>query len=151
MNTRQTAVLATVLQNSSKQLAGVNSPVPSSELTAAQAQTLAQAIVSESSVRPFADKGDLVTRVLNAGTTDPLAGDTLKTAREAAVRALAEIGTTRTWNFLIDLVAQTGRFTTSSGFGSDFLVQGEERVWIHVAIDRMTGEVLELRREVVNE
>ena len=151
LNTRQTAVLATVLQNSSKQLAGVNSPVPSSELTAAQAQTLAQAIVSESSVRPFADKGDLVTRVLNAGTTDPLAGDTLKTAREAAVRALAEIGTTRTWNFLIDLVAQTGRFTTSSGFGSDFLVQGEERVWIHVAIDRMTGEVLELRREVVNE
>ncbi len=151
LNTRQTAALATVLQNSSKQLAGVNSPVPSSELTAAQAQTLAQAIVSESSVRPFADKGDLVTRVLNAGTTDPLAGDTLKTAREAAVRALAEIGTTRTWNFLIDLVAQTGRFTTSSGFGSDFLVQGEERVWIHVAIDRMTGEVLELRREVVNE
>ena len=154
LNTRQTAALATVLQNSSKQLARVNPGVPSSELTAAQAQTLAQAIVSESSVRPFADKGDLVTRVLNAGTIDPpdpLAGDTLKTAREAAVRALAEIGTTRTWNFLIDLVAQTGRFTASSGTGSDFLVQGEERVWIHVAIDRMTGEVLELRREVVNE
>ncbi len=152
LNTRQTAALATVLQNSSKQLAGVNPGVPSSELTVAQAQTLAQAIVDESSVRPFADKGDLVTRVLNAGTgTDPLAADTMKTAREAAVRALAEIGTTRTWNFLIDLVAQSGRFTASSGTGSDFLVQGEERVWIHVAIDRMTGEVLELRREVVNE
>ena len=152
LNTRQTAALAAALQNSSKQLAGVNPGVPSSELTAAQAQTLAQAIVDESEVKPFADKGDLVARVLNAGTgTDPLAGDTLKTAREAAVRALAEIGTTRTWNFLIDLVAQTGRFTASSRNGSDFLVQGEERVWIHVAIDRMTGEILELRREVVNE
>jgi hypothetical protein len=31
------------------------------------------------------------------------------------------------------------------------MVQSEERVWIHVAIDRMTGEVLELRKEVVNE
>jgi hypothetical protein len=67
------------------------------------------------------------------------------------VRTLAEIGTTRTWNFLIDLVAQTGRFTAASKSGSDFMVQGEERVWIHVAIDRMTGDALEIRREVVNE
>jgi hypothetical protein len=92
-----------------------------------------------------------VDRVLNAGGTDPLAGDSLKVAREAAVRTLAEIGTTRTWNFMIDLVAQTGRFTAASKSGSDFMVQSEERVWIHVAIDRMTGEVLELRKEVVNE
>jgi hypothetical protein len=90
--------------------------------------------------------------VLNSGSgTDPLAGDTSKVAREAAVRTLAEIGTTRTWNFLIDLVAQTGRFTAAAKTGSDFMVQSEERVWIHVAIDRMTGEVLELRKEVVNE
>jgi len=49
------------------------------------------------------------------------------------------------------LVAQTGRFTAASKSGSDFMVQGEERVWIHVAIDRMTGEVLEIQNEVVNE
>ena len=145
LNTRQTAVLATVLQNSSKGVAA-------SELSAAESQALAEAIVSESTLRPFTDKGDLVARVLNAGTgADPLAGDVLKAAREAAVRTLAEIGTIRTWNFLIDLVAQSGRFTPASQSGSDFVVQGEERVWIHVAIDRMTGEVLELRREVVNE
>jgi len=163
LNTRQTAVLAAVLLNSSKQLPGVSASVPHSELTAAQANTIAAAIVAESTARPFSDKGDLVTRVLNSGVgIDPLApapGDppqtvheaALKTAREAAVRTLAEIGTTRTWNFLIDLVAQTGRFTAASKSGSDFMVQGEERVWIHVAIDRMTGEILELRREVVNE
>jgi hypothetical protein len=52
---------------------------------------------------------------------------------------------------MIDLVVQTGRFTSSSSSGSAFMVQGEERVWIHVAIDRITGEVLEIRREVVNE
>jgi hypothetical protein len=152
LNTRQTAALAAALLNSSKQLAGVNASVPSSELSALQAQTLAQAIVSESTARPFLDKGDLVSRVLNSGSgTDPLNGDTSKVVREAAVRTLAEIGTTRTWNFLIDVVAQTGRFTTAAKSGSDFMVQSEERVWIHVAIDRMTGEVLELRKEVVNE
>ena len=152
LNTRQTSALVAALLNSSKQLAGINTSVPSSELSALQAQTLAQAIVSESTARPFLDKGDLVSRVLNSGSgTDPLNGDTSKVAREAAVRTLAEIGTTRTWNFLIDLVAQTGRFTPAAKSGSDFMVQSEERVWIHVAIDRMTGEVLELRKEVVNE
>ena len=153
LNTRHTAALAAVLLNSSKQLAETNTSVSSSGMSAAQANTIAEAIVAESKERPFADKGDLVTRVLNSGGTNapPLAGDTRKTARESAVRTLAEIGSTRTWNFLIDLVAQTGRFTAASKSGSDFMVQGEERVWIHVAIDRMTGEVLEIRREVVNE
>ena len=152
LNTRQTAALAAALLNSSKQLPGVNADVPSSELTDLQAQTIAQAIVRESTARPFLDRGDIVSRVLNAGTgTDPFAGDKSKVAREAAIRTLAEIGTTRTWNFMIDLVAQTGRFTTASKSGSDFTVQSEERVWIHVAIDRMTGEILEVKKENVDE
>ena len=146
LNTRQTAALAAALQNSSRQ-PGVFTNVISTN----QATTIAAAIVAESTARPFADKGDLVTRVLNSGGTDPLAGDSSKVAREAAVRTLGEIGTTRTWNFMIDLVVQTGRFTSSSSSGSAFMVQGEERAWIHVAIDRITGEVLEIRREVVNE
>ena len=144
LNTRQTAALKTILLNSAKQ--------STISLSDAEAQTIAQAIVAESTARPFLDRGDLVSRILNSGSgTDPIAGDTSKTAREATIRTLAEMGTTRTWNFLIDLVAQTGRFTAASKSGSDFMVQGEERVWIHVAIDRMTGEVLEIQNEVVNE
>ncbi len=151
LNTRQTSALAAVLKGSSKQLPGLNPAAPAAELSAAEAREIAQAIVAESTVRPFSDRGDLVARVLNKSGSDLLTGVTLKSAREAAVRTLAEIGTTRTWNFLIDLVAQTGRFTTSAKTGGDFLVQGEERIWIHLSIDRMTGEVLEARKEVVNE
>ncbi len=144
LNTRQTAALKTILLNSAKQ--------STTSLSDAEAQTIAQAIVAESTARPFLDRGDLVSRILNSGSgTDPIAGDTSKTAREATIRTLAEMGTTRTWNFLIDLVAQTGRLTAAAKSGSDFMVQGEERVWIHVAIDRMTGEVLEIQNEVVNE
>jgi Tfp pilus assembly protein PilX len=144
LNSRQTAVLKTILLNANK--------FSSTVLSDSEAQTIAQAIVTESASNPFLDKGDLVTRVFNKGSgTDPLSSDTFKTRREAALRALSEMGTTRTWNFLIDLVAQTGRFTAASKTGSDFMVQSEERVWIHVSIDRMTGEILEIRKENVNE
>ena len=144
LNSRQTAVLKTILLNANK--------FSSTVLSDSEAQAIAQAIVTESSLNPFLDKGDLITRVFNKGAgTDPLASDTFKTRREAALRALVEMGTTRTWNFLIDLVAQTGRFTAASKTGSDFMVQSEERVWVHVSIDRMTGEILEIRKENVNE
>jgi hypothetical protein len=33
----------------------------------------------------------------------------------------------------------------------DFIVEGEQRYWVHVAIDRFTGEVIEKQIEVVNE
>jgi hypothetical protein len=144
LNSRQIAVLKTILLNGNK--------FSSTVLSDAEAQAIAQAIVTESASNPFLDKGDLVTRVFNKGTgTDLLSADTFKTRREAALRALVEMGTTRTWNFLIDLVAQTGRFTAASKTGSDFMVQSEERVWVHVSIDRMTGEILEIRKENVNE
>jgi hypothetical protein len=34
---------------------------------------------------------------------------------------------------------------------SQFLVEGEKRYWVHVAIDRFTGEVIDRQVEVVKE
>jgi len=152
INTRQVDSLAAALQGGSRQLGGINPALNEETLSANQARTIATAIVAESQSTPFLSRGDLVSRVFSkTGAAAPLAGDSLKTIRESAIRALAEIGTTRTWNFMIDLVTQTGKFTPNSKNGEDFLVQGESRVWIHVAIDRMTGEILEMRKESVNE
>jgi len=150
LNTRQPAVLAAALRDSAEQLDVQNAAAPERELLPAEANALAEEIVQESTVRPFSDKSDLITRVLHR-SADPLAGKTIKTAREAAVRTLGEIGTVRTWNFLIDVVVQSGRFTSSSKSGAEFMVNAERREWIHVAIDRMTGEILEQRKEVANE
>jgi len=72
-----------------------------------------------------------------------------KAYAEAPVRALAPATNTRTWNLLIDVVAQTGRFSPSSTDLDDFVVEGEKRVWMHVAIDRYTGEVIDQRVEPV--
>ena len=77
--------------------------------------------------------------------------NTVKAKREAFVRALADAGTTRTWNLLIDVVAQTGSYPSNTGSLSQFVVQGEKHYWLHVALDRYTGEIIDEQWELVNE
>jgi hypothetical protein len=79
-----------------------------------------------------------------------------KRAQEVVARALADSWNTRTWNLMIDIIAQTGRFprsvtTGGTDFGANFVVTGERREWAHVAIDRFTGKVLAVKVEPVNE
>ncbi len=71
--------------------------------------------------------------------------------RESAVRALSSAGTTRVWNLMIDVVAQTGRYPASAKSPDDFIVEGEQRCWLHIAIDRYTGQVLDRTLEIVKE
>lgn len=74
-----------------------------------------------------------------------------KAQREAAIRALTGASTTRTWNFLIDVVAQCGKYGPGATSLNDFTVDGEARYWVHVAIDRYTGEVVAKLLEQVSE
>ena len=71
--------------------------------------------------------------------------------RESALRPLIDGGQTRVWNLLIDVVAQTGHYPNNSNITglNQFVVEGEKRVWLHVAIDRYTGQVLDKQVEVV--
>jgi hypothetical protein len=70
---------------------------------------------------------------------------------EAPIRALANVGQTRVWNLMIDVIAQTGRFPSTATSLQSFVVEGERRYWVHVAIDRLTGKVLDEQVEVVKE
>jgi hypothetical protein len=75
--------------------------------------------------------------------------------REATLRALSGCGQTRVWNLMIDVVAQTGRYpATAAGAGNplaSFLVEGQQRYWVHVAIDRYSGQVIDKQIEVVRQ
>jgi Tfp pilus assembly protein PilX len=71
--------------------------------------------------------------------------------REAPIRALAAVGTTRVWNLMIDVIAQAGRFPSSATGLDQFNVEGERRYWVHVAIDRLTGKILDEQIEEVKE
>ena len=78
-----------------------------------------------------------------------------KRYHEAPIRALVNGTQTRVWNLMIDVIAQTGRFPTSAATAptplAAFLVEGERRYWVHVAIDRYTGTVLDEQVEEVKE
>ena len=74
-----------------------------------------------------------------------------KTQRESIARALGETGQTRTWNLLIDVIAQSGHYPPNANTLAGFMVEGEQHYWVHVAIDRFTGQVIDKQIEVVNE
>jgi Tfp pilus assembly protein PilX len=69
--------------------------------------------------------------------------------RETFIRPLLSVGQTRVWNLLIDVVAQTGRYPQGTNNAANFVVDGEQRYWVHVAIDRFTGQILDKQVEVV--
>jgi hypothetical protein len=83
------------------------------------------------------------------GSTPPM--NVVQRFHESAIRALSNVGTTRVWNLMIDVIAQTGRFPSSAASLTNFNVEGERRYWVHVAIDRYTGKVLDQQVEEVKE
>lgn len=89
------------------------------------------------------NKSDLAAFVSSPQNSD---AENLKHRREAVVRALADAGDTRSWGFLLDIAAQSGRFAPGPATPDRFIVEGEARHWVDLVIDRHTGRVL-LRKE----
>ena len=48
------------------------------------------------------------------------------------------MGQTRTWNLFVDVIAQTGKYKPNAPdlTGSNFVVEGEKRYWLHIALGR---------------
>ena len=88
------------------------------------------------------------------GTVSSLIGTStalIPRQRESAIRALGDVGTARTWNLMIDVVAQSGKFSPNATSLTQFTVEGEKRFWLHIAIDRYTGKVLDQQLEQISE
>lgn len=147
LNTAPAPVLAALLTGSGK------TQDATLVLSAIEATQIAAALTNARQSAPFRDTGDLVARALSplSATNGSPITDIRKTEREAAIRTLGGIGSTRTWNFLLDLVVQGGRFSGAAQDANQFSVRAERRYWVHLAIDRITGEVLDRQWEVVNE
>jgi Tfp pilus assembly protein PilX len=95
---------------------------------------------------------DISSVLTAAGETNGTSNDfNTQRFREATMRALSASGQTRVWNLMIDVVAQVGRYPTSAGSLKDFNVEGEQRYWVHVAIDRFTGQVLDKQVEIIKQ
>lgn len=112
--------------------------------------SIADDIRNEVRARPMINKSELVTRFDDASALRT-ALELDKARHETYVRGLADIVQTRTWNLMIDVIVQKGEIARNSSDLKDFLVEGERRYWLHIAIDRFTGEILDRRLEAVYE
>jgi hypothetical protein len=74
-----------------------------------------------------------------------------KRLRESIIRALADGGQTRVWNLMFDIVVQPGKFSMVASKLGDFIKEGETRLWVFLAVDRMTGEILDQQLEWVTD
>jgi hypothetical protein len=127
---------------------GKTDPITNKSKTAYNAAT---AIITNTangtSVNPAIGRQDVSRLVAATGTT---IGST-EEAKETVARALAEVSQTRTWGLMIDVIAQSGRYPPSATDLAQFVVEGEKRYWLHVAIDRFTGEIIDQQLEAVYE
>jgi hypothetical protein len=179
LNTRQPGVLAALLKGASTTTPTSNPSTGLTVLSDAQAATVAESLVGwttgttspASNEGPLRNPADLVGKLVSTSTAVPflyngfstqlttlLAGtgsggtnypESIKQQRECVMHALGDTGTTRTWNLLIDLVAQTGQLAVSATSLTNFVVNGERHVWVSVAIDRVTGKVIKMQVEPV--
>jgi len=165
LNTRNGPVLASIIRGAWKHDLGTeNVPNPATDLVLQnEALDAAQAIVQETTSSDPA-RGPVLTRAdvgrLAAAATNKLVADGFWTSpvpqekKQTMARALAEAGQARTWNLMIDVIAQTGNYVPGTPDLTDptkFIVQGEKRYWLHIALDRDDGTVLGSQLEEVFE
>lgn len=163
LNTKQAGVLAAILKNTVRRedTARVNSGSPAapspapSPITDTPAKDISTSLVTVTTGTPIMNRAEITRLVANE---TGLGATVQKTHREAIGRALGETVQVRTWNLLIDLIAQAGRYPPNATSGpnivsplANFVVEGEKRYWLHVAIDRFTGEVIDQQLEAVYE
>jgi hypothetical protein len=141
------AILAGTLQTDA---AAAANPNPTPVVSRTQAMDAANAIVTETrNVLAGAPAFGPVTqtdltraiaaRLVAAGASAPSWAGFTREQKQSIVRALAEVGQTRTWNLFIDVIAQTGKYapgTTDLTQANKFTVEGEKRYWFHISLGR---------------
>jgi hypothetical protein len=146
-------VLQALLSGAAKQTSD-----SSKVISVTEAAGVAQAMADElQNHGPLANPAELVIRLSApifdafsaASTADKSVNN--KTYGETPMRALSASLTGRVWNLLVDVAAQSGRLGPRASSLKDFVVEGEKRYWLHLAIDRFTGEILDQKLEAFYE
>jgi len=149
LNTQNAAVLTAILTGAFQTEQNIGSAPSPSPVASPAAKSAATNIVNATTSQPALSRADiprLSSTVINAPFTAN------EETRETIARAFSEITQTRTWGLLIDVITQTGRYPPgTTNLTQPFVVEAEKRYWLHVAIDRFTGEVIDRQLEAVSE
>lgn len=118
-----------------------------SPLTATQAETYAAAIRTMLDDKPLLNPAEITLVAAKVATKESISGFRNNMERHVIARALADTANLRTWTFLVDVIAQSGKLTPGATNLDRFISQAERRYWYHIAIDRFTGEVISVQKE----
>jgi hypothetical protein len=157
LNTRNGPVLASIIRGALLHDPGGTVTIPTSLVTPDDALAAARAIVQEttSGGGPALTRADVARlAAVGAAALHGVPGAPDDERKQTIARALAETGQARTWNLMIDVIAQTGNYAPGTPDLSDpskFIVQGEKRYWLHIALERDDGTVLGTQLEEVLE
>ena len=156
LNTRNIPVLASIIKG-----ALLNDPGLQNTPTALLSQTgdalnAAQAIVQETTNTgvghgPALTRADVTRLAAVAALRLPAVLGVNDETKQTIARALADTGQARTWNVMIDVIAQTGHYGSNAQNLTAFIPEGEKRYWLHIALDRDSGNVLGTQLEEVVE
>jgi hypothetical protein len=160
LNAAPPEVLAALFEGTAK------SVIAGSVISATEALALGKALntwvsSTDPTKGPLRSRSDLVGSTTTTGSTFASQGfmsqistilpadKSIGETRESVIRALTDSSDTRTWNLMIDLVAQSGELGAASL--QQFIVRGQVHRWIFLSIDRFTGEILNQSSEYVSE
>jgi hypothetical protein len=155
LNTRNGPVLASIISGALLHDPGSeNTPTLAGLVIQQDALTTGQAIVAATTAAGGAVLNRADVARLAAAPGMPASITASDETKQTIARTLAEVGQARTWNLMIDVIAQTGKYapgTTDLTDPTKFIVQGEKRYWLHIALDRDSGTVLGQQLEEVTE
>lgn len=149
LNSASQLVIKALLQGTSLN----HTASPDAQLTDAEAESAATAIYAylgegkrTKAVNDpvLTTPGDVARMVQSLSASGEEFSGWSKAKKDTILMALAQVHGARTWNLFIDIVVQSGKFPSgSSGTLERFSVSGETRFFVHLAIDRITGEVVD--------
>lgn len=157
-NTASIPALTAVIQGTLRDEASATSKISNADATAVA--TAIRTFVTSTNGGPLKSKAELVGKYISSGYTGvastmrealPPADAATERCRLTAIRSLGDVTEVRTWSLMIDVIAQTGRFSPQTTNLGDFSVTGESRRWVFVALDRITGEIVDMSTEQVVE
>jgi len=149
LNTQNVAVVTAILTGAFQTEQNIG-PAPSPSPVASPAAKIAATNFVSATMTQAALSRAEITRLSSVVTNPPFTAS--EETRETIARALAEVTQTRTWGLFVDLITQTGRYPPgTTNLTQPFVVEAEKRYWLHIALDRLTGQVIDQQLEAVSE
>jgi hypothetical protein len=153
LNSARKEALTALFLEAGKQITA-NATAYNGTIDATGAASISDDVRTATTASPSRSNPEWVRNFLSQNATASAVDSELKTSagktkadREILARALTGATQTRVWNLMVDVIAQAG---TSQEDGR-FIVGGEARIWRNVAIDRLTGKILDAQTESVSQ